>query len=174
MSWQEYPDEQDRYHPYRPGDQYDSPTDMAHHQLVYPSRPPQSDPYCSPPSLPSGYPMNAQLQYNTDYYPQQGTRQYQTYPQPAAAPQYPQNSSQFSSANYHPSPTNIPNHPPPAYDGLSSPDEESPEQAEPISSEQVHDAEAFVDQETLGWIPSGKNNNRQIKCLEVRPSVYVH
>jgi hypothetical protein len=118
--------------------------------------------------------MNAPQQHRTDYYSQQGTQQYQTYSQPAATPHYPQNPSEFTNANYHHSPTNIPNHPPPAYHALSSPDEEYPEQVEPISSEQVHDAETFVDQETLGWIPSANHNNhQQMKRLEVRPSIYV-
>jgi hypothetical protein len=97
--------------------------------------------------------MNAPQQYHTDYCSQQGTQLHQGYPQSDAT-------------NYY-QPLNMPNHPPPAYDALSNPDEDFPEQAEPISSEQVHDAEAFVDEETLGWIPSQKDH-QQMRRLEVR------
>ncbi|PCG95919.1 Hypothetical protein PENO1_071060 [Penicillium occitanis (nom. inval.)] len=103
-------------------------------------------------------------QDHTGYYPQQVSQQHRTYPQSAAVHRYPPN-SEYNNTNYHP-PTNIPNHPPPAYDALYSPDEDGLEQAEPVTSEQVHDAEAFVDEETLGWIPSPKNNRQQTRRLE--------
>lgn len=158
-----YHNNPDRAHPQQPA-----------HQPGYPSRSESNNPYDSrPPAAPSslpasGYPINMPQQDYTSYYPQQASQQHQTYPHPAAVHRCPPN-SEYNNTNYHP-PTNIPNHPPPAYDALYSPDEDSLEQAEPISSEQVHDAEAFVDEETLRWIPSSKNNRQQMRRLEVRSS----
>ncbi|GAM33508.1 hypothetical protein TCE0_011f00451 [Talaromyces pinophilus] len=140
------------------------------HQPGYSSWPQSTNTYSSrplaaPSNLPApGFPPNMPQQDHTGYYPQQVSQQHRTYPQSAAVHRYPPN-SEYNNTNYHP-PTNIPNHPPPAYDALYSPDEDSLEQAEPVTSEQVHDAEAFVDEETLGWIPSPKNNRQQTRRLE--------
>lgn len=153
------------------------------HQPAYPSRPPQSNNpyYAYTPTAPSrlsgsGYPISTPQHYDTNhYYPQQATQHHQAYPHSSAAYQYPPDSSRFNNTDYHQSTSNIPNHAPPAYDSLSSPDEGSLEQAEPVTSEQVHDAEAFVDEETLGWIPSQKySRQQQLRRLEVRSLIHPH
>lgn len=180
--------EQNGYYPFVPG----QPAMYQYDQMRQPQHPNnQYSPYYYPPTTampqsqaslsPSNGFTNAPQQYHTDYYPQQASHQHQMYAQPAAGTQYPPNPSNFHNRDYNYAPANIPNHPPPAYDGLPSPDEESLEQVEPVSSEQVHEAQAFVEKETLGWIPSAKHvNPRQMRRLEVRsscplqPSTFCH
>lgn len=158
------------------------------HQPAYPVQPPQSNnPYYSyaPTTAPSslsgpGYPISTPQQYDTGhYYPQQATQYHQAYPQSSAAYQYPPNPSRLNNTGYYqstPNIPNIPNHPPPAYGSLPSPDQNSLQQVEPVTSEQVHDAEAFVDEETLGWIPSQKHSRQQqqLRRLEVRFLIHPH
>lgn len=178
MSGRNPTDEQSRYYESPPRQlgayQYQHLPGMAHaqqpaHQPDYPSRSQLNNPfYFLPPTAPStfsasGYPINMSQPDYTSCHTQQ------TYPQPTAVPQYPPNPSEYNNTNYHHQPLAIPNYPPPAYDAILNPEEDPLEKVAPINSEQIHDAETFVDQETLGWIPLPKNNHQQMRRLEFRP-----
>lgn len=85
--------------------------------------------------------------------PARPSRSPQPYIHSPATPQYLPNSARSNDTDY---------------DSLSSPDGDSLEQTDPVTSDQVHDAEAFVDEVTLGWIPSEDDSvQNQQRRLEV-------